>query len=122
MQQGPGKIRRFLGLIAALLIFLPPGSALAKSRGFTLQDRASYIGRPYDSLRPLLESSGWRPESLHGPYPDYPEIHCALSGKCVAYWRRKDLREIYVDVNVSQEPFIAEAIQSDTEYRKENAN
>jgi hypothetical protein len=122
MRQGPGAIPRCLGLIAAFLIGFPPGSAFAKARGFALQDRASYIGKPYESLRPLLESSGWRPESLHGPYPDYPEIHCSLSGKCVAYWRRKDLHEIYVDVNVGQEPFIAEAIQSDTEYRKENAN
>ena len=31
---------------------------------------------------------------------------------------RKDLHEIYVDVNVSQEPFITEVNQSDSEYPK----
>jgi hypothetical protein len=96
--------------------------AYARSKGFKLEARAFYIGKPYDSLRPMLESSGWRPEYVHGPYPDYPEIHCSLSGQCVGYWRKKDLHEIYVDVNVNQEPFITEALQSDSEYRRENGN
>jgi hypothetical protein len=123
MRHGSGVKRRFSILTAAVLLgFAAPSVAQAKSKGFTLRDRATYLGKPYVSLRPVLESSGWLPENLHGPYPEYPEIHCSLSGQCVAYWRRKDLSEIYVDVNVSQEPFIAEAIQSDVEYRKEHAN
>jgi hypothetical protein len=114
---------RFCKILAtlsfSLFLTLP---AAAKAAKFRLEKRFFFIGKPYDTLRALLGTSGWEPENVHGPYQDYPEVHCSLSGQCVGYWRGKNLHEIYVDVNVSQESFITEAIQSDSEYRRENAN
>ncbi len=109
------------GMISLLSSFLLLSPGLAKSRGFVLGQRANYIAKPYDFVRAILRSSGWEPESVHGPYQDYPEIHCSLSGACTGYWLR-DMKELYVGVDVTREPFFTESIQSEREYKKENAS
>jgi hypothetical protein len=112
----------FMGaLLSSFLLTLNP--SIAGSKGFRLDERTSYTGKPYETLRRMLVLAGWEPEKeVHGPYEDYPEIHCSAAGPCVGYWRKQDLRELYVDVHVLQEILITESIQTDREYKREHAN
>jgi hypothetical protein len=103
-----------VALAALLLASLP---ALAAG-GFKLERRDAYVGQSYDELRAVLESSGWEAESLHSFYPDYPEIHCSLSGVCVGYWRKAG-KEIYIEVDNASAPLRVRTIQTDAEYQKE---
>jgi hypothetical protein len=101
--------------LAALLLFAPlPASAA----GFKLERRDAFVGQTYDDLRAVLESSGWEAQSLHSIYPDYPEIHCSLSGVCVGYWKKAG-KEIYIEIDNAEPPFRVRAIQTDAEYQKE---
>lgn len=103
-------------LSLAALLTLAPLPAMAA--GFKLERRDAYVGQTYDELRATLESSGWQAQSLHSVYPDYPEIHCALSGACVGYWKKAG-REIYIEIDTAEAPFRVRYIQTDTEYQKE---
>jgi hypothetical protein len=103
-------------LALAALLLLAPLPVLAA--GFKLERRDAYVGQTYDELRAALESSGWEAEALHSIYPDYPEIHCALSGACVGYWKKAG-KEIYIEIDSASAPFRVRAIQTDVEYQKE---
>jgi hypothetical protein len=114
-----GPARRGASAFAvALAVLSSLAPAPTGAAGFKLERRDAFIGETYDDLRARLESSGWEAEALHSLYPDYPEVHCSLSGVCTGYWQKAG-REIYVEIDNAGFPFRVRAIQTDREYRQE---